>query len=213
MERISFLNKNLKKDKLLKLLSDNKTFVILSAILLFGVFLGAISSGLADKNTIARINALFLNSFKVRESELAFNIFVSSLSSVFFFVLIAFFMGLSLWGCVLAPVVPLVRGFCIGLFQSYLYGTYGLRGICFQLLVLLPGFFLSSIAILLMSREAMRLSHNFLTFVFFKSSNTYDKKEDIRIYLLRTGCVLIIAVLSAILDLIFNFIFLRFFSF
>ena len=213
MNRIRLLNKRLKKAELLKIFSDNKTFVILSAILLFGVFLGAISSKIADESTVARINALFLNSFKGWKHESAFNIFVSSLSSVFFFILIAFFMGLSLWGCILAPFVPLMRGFCIGIFQCYLYGTYGLNGILFQLLVLLPGFFLSSIAILLMSREAMRLSHNFLTFVFFKSGNTYEKKEDIRIYLLRTGCVLIIAVLSAMLDLIFNFIFLRFFSF
>lgn len=202
-----------KRKVIMSTLSQNKTFVILSVFFLFGIFMGAISSENLDNTATDKITKLFLSNISARESTSILYIFVSSLASSFLFILLAFFMGLSMWGCILAPIVPLLRGFCLGISQTYLYSTYGLKGIGFQLLVLLPGLFMSSLAILLMAREAIRLSHNFSSFMLFGKREPFGKKDDIRTYFLRTGCVLGICVVASVIDIVFNILFLRFFSF
>ena len=157
-----------KKIFILNLFRQNKTFVLLSVIFLFGIFIGAISGENIDNKTFENINKLFLSNIEARGTNSFLYIFVSSLSSSFIFILLAFFMGLSMWGCILLPIIPFFNGFCLGISQNYLYCSYGIKGLGFQLLVLLPGIFISVIALLLMSREAMRLSHNFSTFLFEK---------------------------------------------
>lgn len=202
-----------KKIFILNLFRQNKTFVLLSVIFLFGIFIGAISGENIDNKTFENINKLFLSNIEARGTNSFLYIFVSSLSSSFIFILLAFFMGLSMWGCILLPILPFFKGFCLGISQNYLYCSYGIKGLGFQLLVLLPGIFISVIALLLMSREAMRLSHNFSTFMLFGTREPFGRRDDIKMYLLRTGCVLIISVFASIIDTVFNMLFLNIFHF
>lgn len=194
------------------LIMNNKSLAVLACILLLGIFLGSLSVGAMKTTVINKIGVLFLDNFKNRSSEPLFFIFISSLSSVFIFVLLAFFMGLSVWGFIMLPFVPLVRGICIGFTQSYLYSQYGLYGIAFQLVVLFPGIFVSSIAILLITKEAMALSHS-LSNVFIFNETNYKKRSEFKTYLFRGSCVFALTTLSAIIDTVLNFAFLRFFSF
>lgn len=204
---------NLKYGHNLKaLIMNNKSLAVLACILLLGIFLGSLSIGAMKTTVINKIGVLFLDNFKNRSSEPLFFIFISSLSSVFIFVLLAFFMGLSVWGFIMLPFVPLVRGICIGFTQSYLYSQYGLYGIAFQLVVLFPGIFVSSIAILLITKEAMALSHS-LSNVFIFNETNYKKRSEFKTYLFRGSCVFALTTLSAIIDTVLNFAFLRFFSF
>lgn len=204
---------NLKYSHNLKaLIMNNKSLTVLACILLLGIFLGSLSVGAMKTTVINKIGVLFLDNFKNRSSEPLFFIFISSLSSVFIFVLLAFFMGLSVWGFIMLPFVPLVRGICIGFTQSYLYSQYGLYGIAFQLVVLFPGIFVSSIAILLITKEAMALSHS-LSNVFIFNETNYKKRSEFKTYLFRGSCVFALTTLSAIVDTVLNFAFLRFFSF
>lgn len=207
------LKLNLKYSHNLKaLIMNNKSLTVLACILLLGIFLGSLSVGAMKTTVINKIGVLFLDNFKNRSSEPLFFIFISSLSSVFIFVLLAFFMGLSVWGFIMVPFVPLVRGICIGFTQSYLYSQYGLYGIAFQLVVLFPGIFVSSIAILLITKEAMALSHS-LSNVFIFNETNYKKRSEFKTYLFRGSCVFALTTLSAIIDTVLNFAFLRFFSF
>ena len=204
---------NLKYSHNLKaLIMNNKSLAVLACILLLGIFLGSLSVGAMKTTVINKIGVLFLDNFKSRSSEPLFFIFISSLSSVFIFVLLAFFMGLSVWGFIMLPFVPLVRGICIGFTQSYLYSQYGLYGIAFQLVVLFPGIFVSSIAILLITKEAMALSHS-LSNVFIFNETNYKKRSEFKTCLFRGSCVFALTTLSAIIDTVLNFAFLRFFSF
>ena len=207
------LKLNLKYSHNLKaLIMNNKSLTVLACILLLGIFLGSLSVGAMKTTVINKIGVLFLDNFKNRSSEPLFFIFISSLSSVFIFVLLAFFMGLSVWGFIMVPFVPLVRGIFIGFTQSYLYSQYGLYGIAFQLVVLFPGIFVSSIAILLITKEAMALSHS-LSNVFIFNETSYKKRSEFKTYLFRGSCVFALTTLSAIIDTVLNFAFLRFFSF
>ncbi|MBR1779071.1 MAG: hypothetical protein IJ758_01010 [Clostridia bacterium] len=192
---------------------QNKILVILASILLLGIFFGAIIGDIIKNQTVEDITSLFLNNYKNRENQPIFYAFISSLSSIFLFILATFLIGLSAWGFTLAPFMPFFRGLSIGLIQNYLYSQYGMKGILFQILVLLPGIFISSIAILLMAKEAMIISYSFSNRLIFKERSRFDREVDIKTYIIKVGYVLSIALLSVIVDSFLNFLLLRFFHF
>lgn len=201
-----------KKEDIVRFVSNNKLLLLLSVFLLIGVFLGAILVRFTDENIMKFINVLFITDFKERLSKTLLSIFIASISSIFIFIIMSFFMGLSIWGFIVAPLVPFIRGVCIGLSEGYLYSTYGLRGICFYSLVFLPGIFISSIAILLMTREAIKLSNDFSSLIFLGNKLT-NVRNSIRLYIIRSGCVAIIVIIASVADIVSNVLFSKLFKF
>ena len=106
----------------------------------------------------------------------------------------------------------IVRGVCIGLCEGYLYSAYGLKGVCFHALIFLPGIFISSIAILLMTREAMKISNCFSS-AMLTNSNASATSTSIKLYVIRSSCITIIILISSVIDLISSLMFSKFFSF
>ena len=210
MKKIKNLNK---MSKIKTFIKQNKLLVFLALTLLLGVFLGSNLEELLKNQTVESISTIFLNNFKSRASQPIFYVFVSSLSSIFLFILISLFMGLSVWGFLFVPLIPFFRGLSIGLIQNYLYSQYGLKGILFQIVVLFPGFFISSIAILLMAKESMLISQVFSNNFIFKSISKYEKNLNLKDYVIKIGIILSIALLSVIVDVSLNFLLLRLFSF
>lgn len=212
-ERLIKMKKTNKLRKLKAFITQNKLLVFLSLVLLCGIFLGSNIEELMKNQTVENITSMFLNDFKNRAFQPIFYVFISSLSSIFLFILVSFFLGLSIWGFLLVPLVPFFRGLGIGLVQNYLYSQYGLKGLLFQLIVLFPGFFISSIAILLMAKESILISKNFSNILVFRSNPKIEKNTDLKNYIIKVGIILSIALGSVVVDIFLNFFFLRFFSF
>ena len=207
------LKKTNKLRKLKAFITQNKLLVFLSLVLLCGIFLGSNIEELTKNQTVENITSMFLNDFKNRASQPIFYVFISSLSAAFLYILISFFMGLSIWGFLFVPLIPFFRGLSIGLVQNYLYSQYGLKGILFQIIVLFPGIFISSIAILLMAKESMLISQTFSNILIFRSNSKFEKKSDLKTYIIKVGIILSIALGSVVIDMFLNFFFLRFFQF
>ena len=207
------MKKTNKLRKLKAFITQNKLLVFLSLVLLCGIFWGSNIEELMKNQTVENITSMFLNDFKNRASQPIFFVFISSLSSVFLFILVSFFMGLSIWGFLFVPLIPFFRGLSIGLVQNYLYSQYGLKGLLFQLIILFPGIFISSIAILLMAKESMLISQTFSNILIFRSNSKFEKKSDLKTYIIKVGIILSIALGSVVIDMFLNFFFLRFFQF
>lgn len=187
-------------------ISNNKTLVVLMISLILGIISGSFLLKNADESTKNYINILFLNNFKPEIKISPWSVFVSSVSSTFIFIIMVFFMGLSAWGFVLIPFIPVLRGLCIGFCEGYLYSSFGMKGLIFHLIVLFPGIILSSLAIILMSKEAMKISYDISSTIFL-DEHKKDNRDYLRLYIMRTGCVMIIIVVSSVIDLIFNLLF------
>ena len=85
-------------------------------------------------------------------------IFASSLLSLSFFSLLIEFVTLSFFGALLIPVLIAFKGLGIGMTAGYLYLIYGLKGIAFYILILLPGIFVSSIGLIIFAAESFKFS-------------------------------------------------------
>ena len=200
-----------KKSSIKDFLSQNKLLVFLSVCLLLGIFCGSMLMKFANENTLKFINILFSSDLQERATKSNLDFFITSLSSTFLFLVISFFMGLSLYGFTFATFIPFLRGVCIGMSEVYLYSSYGLKGLLLHSLMFLPGAFISLISILLATKEAIRMSNKLSSFAF--SADNLDISFKLKRYFIRSGCIAIFAVISTVVDFIVNLFWKKFLFF
>lgn len=197
---------------IVKFIRENKLISLLTLFLICGMVLGAASARFANDNMIENMDFLFASNFKVRASQSLFNTFAASLTSSFIFVICTFLMGLSVWGVVPIPIIPLFRGVGLGLTAGFLYSNYGFKGFAYHLIVLLPGILISAAAIILEAKEAIFFSLKLASTISPKSSPE-KMWTKFRMYLLHTGYVFIISVVASIIDTLFTVLFAGWFNF
>ena len=206
--------KNINFKNILNLLRSNCVLSLLTMILLFGISIGAFFSNFLDLDTRNTISSIFLTNFQNLINLPFTKTFFSTLSSYFLLILFTFSMGLSAWGNIFIPLIIFMQGFSLGMNSGYLCATYGLRGIFFYMVVLLPSLFIFCVALLLMARESMNFSKKIASFLFLNENFTSEeRKKFIKFYFIRSGFILIVITSAAILGSAFNIIFSKFFNF
>ena len=190
----------------------NKLFVILVLVGIAGFIVGSLVFKSSSGNFYEKAIDLVKCNFGVRASGSFFDLFSESIFSSFVFILVIFLMGLSAWGVTLVPPIVFLKTYCLSIYCKSVYYIGQIKGIFFLILVVLPGFLVSILATILMSKEAIKISNIFSNILLNVNTQQNDEKH-VKLYLLKTGCVLILTVFSAFLDAVFNLIFYRFFSF
>ena len=138
-------------------------------------------------------------------------IFFSSLLSVLLSAAVLFLSGTSMAGSILTPIILLLRGVNIALVSSYLYAHYGLNGIIFNILIIIPPAVLEGLALTLSAREAFGFSLSIARLALpNKGAVTLD--NDFKIYCLRQLFILIFYLLSVIIKVIMVLSFYSFFK-
>ena len=211
MKRISFNKIN--DREIFDLVSQHRLFTIMAAFLIFGMVLGSISMKSMNEDSLSDMASLFLNSLKVREDSGLFMIFVKSVSSYFLFAIIAFALGLSVWGFVMTFALMIFRGFGLGVSVGFLFFTYGFKGILFYALILLPGIFVSSMALILMSRAAFDTSYTLFKTTFLQREGNKSLENNFKAYFKKSGFALTLIIIASILDLLGYVAFSSFFNF
>ena len=211
MKRISFNKIN--DREIFDLVSQHRLFTIMAAFLIFGMVLGSVSMKSMNADSLSDMTSLFLNSLKIRGESQFFMIFVKSVSSYFLFAVIAFALGLSVWGFVITFALMIFRGFGLGVSVGFLFFTYGFKGILFYTLILLPGIFVSSMALILMSRAAFDVSYTLFRTTVLKKENNELLGNNFKKYIKKSGLVLTLIIVAAILDLLGYIMFSGLFSF
>lgn len=214
MKRIIFSKFSSKRrfDEVLNLLKNNMGMCYLILNLLIGTIAGCLSAKNADDSTLAGLDFIFNGNISAKLSQSLIENFVTSFSSYFIFVLAVFLMGLSLWGFLVIPFIVFFRGFVTGLSSGFLCARYGIFGFVFNVFILLPGILLSSLAVLLMSRESINFSVN-VSSRFLPLKIKTQKQIALKTFLVRTGMILIVVAVASIIDVAFTNTFSGFFDF
>lgn len=200
------------KKSLIEALRTNRILVLFSLALIGGMVFGAFFARNAEMAALDKLDFLFYSNFKTRAVQSVVSIFAASFASSFIFIFICFLCGLSMWGMIIIPAVLFFRGFGLGLTSGYLYAAYGLKGILFNLAVILPGAFVCCLAILLAAREGSRFSRRIASCGSSPEFGTISSQK-MRLYLLRFGVILALAFSAALLDVLFSACFAGMFSF
>lgn len=157
-------HKSIKRDFSLNVfLKRNLATILFALAFAAGVVWGALVSVKADEQFLGKMDFLFTTNLNSRLSMGAFSSFAAHFASNFIFFAACVLCGLSPWGVVALPFVLAFKGFGTGLSAVYLISTYGLKGLGFYIVVVLPGAFIFSLALTLMCSEcslmSVRLAH------------------------------------------------------
>lgn len=193
-------------------LRKNILFAVFMLTLFAGIAAGAFGGRDADKETLEKLDLIFLTNFSVRCSQGMINAFVASFASAFLFLLVIFLMGLSLWGGAVTALIPFIKGYGYGISIGYLYCAYGFMGILYNLLIILPGAFFCSVIIAAAAQESFRSSAKFIA-LYRPAAVTDDPHIHIRKYMLSMLWLLFLAALSSAADMLFSLMFSWIFSF
>ena len=193
-------------------IKENKMISILVLSFLIGIIIGSISIGCSKLLLFNDIKEMFKENFSAVSENSYLLTFSSSLLSIFIYIIAILLLSLSLWGGMIVPILPLLRGIGVGIAAGCLYLSYGIKGILFYILVLLPGAFLSSIILIIYTKRSMIFT-NKLRSKFFPNSSLDKLWPDFRLYIKQTGLTFVYSMIVASMDALLNFFLLRFFKF
>lgn len=182
-------------------LRRSRAYILFCAALFAGIIYGALSSRNADEQLLKRLDFIFQTNFDIRCTQGPVSAFVSSFASSVILLTLIFLLGLSLWGGFVASVIPFFKGYGYGLSVGYLYGAYGLKGVFYNILVILPGTFISASVIAAAALYSFRNSLK-ISACFIRTPVQDDPNRQMKSYLASMLRMLVICSFAALTDML-----------
>jgi len=88
-----------------------------------------------------------------------------------FIILLLFLFSLTIFGTIISFILTFAKGLGIGIVIYFLYSKFLIKGIFFGILALLPGLFISSVALIFFAEESVKLSILITKKIFYKNKN------------------------------------------
>ena len=152
---------NLNKNDLLGFFLKNKIVFMLTAAFIVGIGAGVLTYG--DNDLLVNFGKNCFDFFiRNRQGKGFINIFTHTLMMDFLLLLTYFLCGTSLMGVVLIPILSFFSGFLYAVIASYICSEYILKGIAFNVLILLPPLAITMIVLLLAGKKSICFSFEFV---------------------------------------------------
>lgn len=190
----------------------NFTFVMVMLSLLIGVLMGALLIRGGSFSAVSRFSVSFEQFIQTRQEGSYGSVFIRSFATSSVYLLVLFCCGLFVYGSPLCYLATLMRGLGFGAVSGYLYSTYGLKGVAFTLLVLLPTTFFNCIVLILASKEAVRFSASMVT-GYFRGFSLNVGSRDFKQYHKRFFIFLIVTLFISLMDAGLSTVFIHVFGF
>ena len=174
--------------------------LIFVSAFLAGLVFGSIYASKADFQMLNSLDFLFTTNLDARLAQNAVGTFCACFASDFMFLSVVFLLGLAPWGIPFLPFVSAFKGFGTGLTAAYLMVTYSFKGAGFYLLVVLPGTFLFSLALVKLSASAFVISKQMFFSLIGHSHQVNSLKNEVMDYCSKSVSALIMTFCSALLD-------------
>lgn len=168
--------------------------------LILGMAFGSVYAQSAGENIYNGLDFLFTTNLEARLSQNFIGTFCACFASNFIFVLAVFLLGITPWGIPFIPLVCMFKGFGGGLSGGFLFAAYSFKGLLFYLVILLPGLFVFSLALISQSCMAFYMSKRIFHVLFIKDQNPIPMHAGMLFYLQRSLLMLLAALACAVLD-------------
>ncbi len=203
---------NLKKKAFFSVYLKNINLIkILFVIFIVGMIYGAMLIGLNRDEAVNQLGSMMQKFIDKRIEQSIFITFASSFFSSMVLIVILFFTGFISIGQPIAFFIPMFQGMGIGLSTAYLYSSKGINGIIFCLVLIAPTTIISTLTLLLGSKESIRFSNKILK-TLFPQKFDQNMQGELKLYLKRFSALTIFQLISAFTDTICTFLFARFLS-
>lgn len=192
--------------------ASNYIIIVLLGMFVVGMIYGVLLIK-SNSQTLSNTISIITNEYTMKlEHQSILKSFMSSFSSIFIFILLPYLFGYS---AIAQPLILLVlwfKGLGLGFFMANLYVTYGIKGIGFCALIIIPSTLVGIFCIVIACREALRLSNLF--FLSFASKRQVTVSlTTIKLYNLKLLVISVICVGASIIDSICVLLFSGMFNF
>lgn len=176
--------------------------VVFTLFFMAGVVWGAVTSVKANEDFLLDMDFLFTTNLQSRLSASLISSFMAHFASNFIFFSAAALCGLSPWGVGVLPFIVAFKGFGTGLSAAYLISSYGLKGLGFYFVVVLPGTFIFSLCLLFMCCECSKVSLRIARYIFKGGEGTVPISACVKNYLFRCAYFLLLSATGALCDML-----------
>lgn len=122
--------------------SNKRKYVFLLAMFVIGIIIGILVVRFLDEDTqsslISDLNRFFSNSIENEDNFNRTQYFKKNLGGDFQTYLLLWLSGLTVLGLGCAPVYVIFKGFVIGFTNSFIISNYGLSGVFYGILTIIP---------------------------------------------------------------------------
>ena len=190
--------------KIIHYIKNNNRFVLF----LFVYSLGIVFSALSLQNNIS-LDTQFpfaFQQFIVLKSQPFWVILYTSLFSAVVPLILFYCFGLFMYGYIPCVILLFIQGLSFGSVSSYIYFSYGLKGVAFVLLVVFPPAFFNILIEFIASKQAFSfavvLSKNYFSDTVLVQPSNHMKRYHYR-YLLLFGLTVIAVLTDSLLSYVF----------
>ncbi len=200
---------DLKSIKAFAFLKNNYLLLLMCVFFILGLGFANFS----DAAFLKKIGLFFTDYFFKNHFGIEFfRLFFLTLAIYSVSLLMQFIFGVSLMGIVTVPLISAFHGLLYGAVSSQLYENFALKGVAFNLTVLLPSFLIFSAASVLAACESLSFSI-LLARSTLPNSRPVNFFIDFKNYCGKFLIFLLIIIFASLVDAIFSKTFLGFFDF
>ena len=201
---------NFKKLGILNYVTQNKIFILLCGFFVFGILISGFL--LSDDSFVFTDAKTFLNYYlSLHKNNLFLNKFCTCFLRYIVVLFIYFLSATSIFGIIITPFFTVWQGIMLGAFSSQLYSLYGIEGIAYNAIIIIPPAVLFTVSCFFAAKYSIDFSFLIakLTLPRSKSYNlyVYFKKLCSKYLILIT-----IIVFCVLIEISLNLLFLKFFN-
>jgi len=185
---------------------------LMAATLIMGLFAGVLTVRGYRGNVPAYVTDLFDSYFKARSGQPFFATLFNSFSSTIFLFFLAFLSGLCALGAPATLLISGFRGLGLGLVTGYLFSAFGLKGVAYSVLLVIPVGFLSCMALVFACSGSLEFSGHLFRTLRHGAPKTVELPAEFRLYCLRYLFLLILLCVAALADATLSAAFIGFFE-
>lgn len=182
--------------------------LILPVIFTFGGIIAGCIGGKGEGKLFLRLTDYFTTVILMRDIASVGSEFMIYLIFPSVFLILIFFLGLSVYGSVITNAMPLIYGYIVGCISYYMYNEYTLKGLGYCIIMIFPYATLCLLAIVTCCRESINMSE-YITQSISKTTKFPNYGFAVYYKSFFRNCILIViaSVLKAILEYLFGGLF------
>lgn len=196
-----------------RLICDNRYFLICFFFIIIGMLFGSLAAGKTDSEVRNIFENEFISFLKFRTESNFLRLFFGCFLNALLYATLIFLSSFGVLGLLLIPSILIFKGFGTAAFFGLLYSKFSLTGVAFSNLVLLPPYLVVSISLIFLAAVCFELSLKFLLITRSNMTKGFCLKPTVVLCFKKFVTCILILTASALLEALLSCGFIRFFKF
>lgn len=172
-----------------KFIAQNYRIILIVLIFMIGIVVSMLCFDYV-KNSENSIIQILAQQYEIKETQTIKSCFINNMTMFSIYICSIFLCGVCALGIPVIPVFPFIYGINVGYQVTYLYTTYGAKGVGYTALMVVPISAIFTLIMIFACNEALSMSTDIFTCI----QDNKKSKIDLLVYVKRFAIFLVITV-------------------